>query len=57
MTTNVATDLNMNFTALKWQVLSKVQGDAISATIKNIQAVAVSLNEVDSISEETMLDI
>ena len=57
MTTDVVTDFNTIFTNFKDWSLSKIQGENISVINKQLEYVAVSLNEVDSIPEEAPLDV
>ena len=52
MTTDFITDLNKTFFNIKEQIISKNQGNNVSIETKYIEAVAVSLNGVESLPEE-----
>ena len=56
ITADIVTAHKTNFTAPKERGIYKIQGDKVSVITKQLEDVAVSLNEFDSLPEEAPLD-
>ena len=57
MTTDVIPALKTNFVSFKEWGIYKIQGENFSYITKQLEAIAVSLNEFDSLPEEAPLGV